>query len=264
MRPLLKLLGRAEVQLDGSPADVKLTRKLWYVLALLAIAPDAEMLRAELTALSWPLSDERSRDVLMHKWRKTAVDAFAELGVSPIIVISERFVKFDTTLVTIDYIECLRIGNTLLSSQGAAATLEAAIEFDALASDQVLLSGYPEAFETQRTEFDALRIQCLERGWKAAVTCSNNEAATQFADRLRKLGYTGDLYIEADAQEFGVGNKAEPRNFSQVMLKTYVGRRSISISSSPNNQRVCGVSGRASTIMSLARMRSWYWRCERT
>lgn len=217
MRPLLKLLGRAEVQLDGSPADVKLTRKLWYVLALLAIAPDAEMLRAELTALSWPLSDERSRDVLMHKWRKTAVDAFAELGVSPIIVISERFVKFDTTLVTIDYIECLRIGNTLLSSQSAAATLEAAIEFDALASDQILLSGYPEAFETQRTEFDALRIQCLERGWKAAVTCSNNEAATQFADRLRKLGYTGDLYIEADAEEFGVGNKAEPRNFSQVI-----------------------------------------------
>lgn len=187
------------------------------MLALLAIAPDAEMLRAELTALSWPLSDERSRDVLMHKWRKTAVDAFAELGVSPIIVISERFVKFDTTLVTIDYIECLRIGNTLLSSQSAAATLEAAIEFDTLASDQILLSGYPEAFETQRTEFDALRIQCLERGWKAAVTCSNNEAATQFADRLRKLGYTGDLYIEADTEEFGVGNKAEPRNFSQVI-----------------------------------------------
>jgi DNA-binding SARP family transcriptional activator len=66
MRPLVKLMGRGEVHLDGSLADVKLTRKLWYVLALLAIAPDAEMLRTELTALAWPLSDERSRDVLMH------------------------------------------------------------------------------------------------------------------------------------------------------------------------------------------------------
>ncbi|MFZ4783023.1 MAG: hypothetical protein ACOYLC_11980 [Armatimonadaceae bacterium] len=215
MRPLVKLMGRGEVHLDGSLADVKLTRKLWYVLALVAIAPDAEMLRTELTALAWPLSDERSRDVLMHKWRKSVVDAFSELGVSPVIVISERFVNFDTTLVTIDYIECLRIGKTLLSSHNAAATLEAAIEFDTLASDQILLSGYPEAFETQRTDFDSLRIQCLERGWKAAVTCGNNEAATQFADRLRKLGYTGDLYIEADAEEFGIGRETKPRNYAQ-------------------------------------------------
>ena len=49
VRPLVKLLGRGEVHLDGSLADIKLTRKIWFVLALLSVAPDAEMLRLELT-----------------------------------------------------------------------------------------------------------------------------------------------------------------------------------------------------------------------
>lgn len=215
MRPFVRLVGRAEIHSDESHADVNLTRKTWFVLALLSTAPGAEMLRSELTEAAWPLSDERSRDVLMHKWRKSVVAAFAELGVSPVIVISERFVKFDTTLVTVDYLECLRIGNTLISSQSAAATLEAALEFDALASDQILLAGHPEAFETQRTEFDALRIQCLERGWKAAIVCGKDEATNHFANRLRSLGFTGDLYIEADTDEFVIRKDSMPRNYSQ-------------------------------------------------
>lgn len=215
VRPLVKLLGRGEVHLDGSLADIKLTRKIWFVLALLSVAPDAEMLRLELTESAWPLSDERSRDVLLHKWRKSVVDAFSTFCVQPVVVISEQFVKLDTTLITIDYIECLRIGNTLLSSQSAAATLEAAIDFDTLASDQILLSGYPEAFETQRTEFDALRIQCLERGWKTALVCGDHEATNHFANRLRSLGFTGDLHIEADTDEFVIRRDSKPRNYSQ-------------------------------------------------
>ena len=215
VRPLVKLLGRGEVHLDGSLADIKLTRKIWFVLALLSVAPDAEMLRLELTESAWPLSDERSRDVLLHKWRKSVVDAFSTFCVQPVVVISEQFVKLDTTLITIDYIECLRIGNTLLSSQSAAATLEAAIDFDTLASDQILLSGYPEAFETQRTEFDALRIQCLERGWKTALVCGDHEATNHFANRLRSLGFTGDLHIEADTDEFVIRKDSKPRNYSQ-------------------------------------------------
>ena len=215
VRPLVTLLGRGEVHLDGSLADIKLTRKIWFVLALLSVAPDAEMLRLELTESAWPLSDERSRDVLLHKWRKSVVDAFSTFCVQPVVVISEQFVKLDTTLITIDYIECLRIGNTLLSSQSAAATLEAAIDFDTLASDQILLSGYPEAFETQRTEFDALRIQCLERGWKTALVCGDHEATNHFANRLRSLGFTGDLHIEADTDEFVIRKDSKPRNYSQ-------------------------------------------------
>ena len=215
MRPLVKLLGRGEVHVDGSLADVKLTRKIWFVLALLSVAPDAEMLRLELTENAWPLSDERSRDVLMHKWRKSVVDAFSAFGVQPVVVISEQFVKLDTTLITIDYLECLRIGNTLLSSLSAAATLEAAREFDALASDQILLAGHPEAFETQRTEFDALRFQCLERGWKAAIVCGNHEATNHFANRLRSLGFTGDLHIESDTDEFVIRKDSKTRNYSQ-------------------------------------------------
>ena len=215
MRPLLKLMGRGEILGSDSLTEVKLTRKIWYVLALLATTPDAEMLRSELTAIAWPLSDDRSRDVLMHKWRKSVVDAFAELGAQPVVVISERVVKLDTTLITVDYLECLRIGSVILSSYSAAATLVAAIEFDALATDQILLAAHPEAFETQRAEFDALRLQCLERGWKAANTCGNDAAATHFANRLKSLGFTGDLYIEPDAQEFVIGRETKPRNYAQ-------------------------------------------------
>ena len=215
MRPVLKLMGRGEILGSDASTEVKLTRKIWYVLALLATAPNAEILRSELTEIAWPLSDDRSRDVLMHKWRKAVVDAFAELGASPVVVISERLVTLDTTLITIDYLECLRIGTTILASLSAAATLEATIEFDALATDQILLAGHPEAFETQRAEFDALRIQCLERGWKAAITCGNEEASTLFANRLRSLGFTGHLHIEADTDEFVIRKDSKPRNFTQ-------------------------------------------------
>ena len=215
MRPRLKLMGRGEISGSAPLTEVKLTRKIWYVLALLATAPNAEMLRSELTEIAWPLSDDRSRDVLLHKWRKSVVAAFAELGVQPVVVISERLVTLDTTLITVDYFECLRLGATLLSSLSAAATLEAAIEFDTLASDQILLAGHPEAFETQRTEFDALRIQCLERGWKAAVTCGNDEAATQFADRLRNIGYTGELHVEPETDEFVIRKDSKPRSYAQ-------------------------------------------------
>jgi hypothetical protein len=208
-------MGRGEISGSDPLTEVKLTRKIWYVLALLATAANAEMLRSELTEIAWPLSDDRSRDVLLHKWRKSVVAAFADLGVQPVVVISERLVTLDTTLITVDYFECLRLGATLLSSLSAAATLEAAIEFDTLASDQILLAGHPEAFETQRTEFDALRIQCLERGWKAAITCGNDEAATHFANRLKNLGFTGDLYVEPDAQEFIIGRETKPRNYAQ-------------------------------------------------
>lgn len=215
MRPILKLVGRGEIHAGDSLAEVKLTRKIWYVLALLATAPDAEMLRSELTEIAWPLSDDRSRDVLMHKWRKSVVDAFAELGAHPVVVISERIVKLDTTLIKIDYLECLRIGNFILSSQSADATLEAALEFDDIATDQILLAGHPEAFESQRRDFDALRIQCLERGWKAAHACNNSAVATRFADRLRALGYTEDLELDASADDFLTRKDSAPRNYAQ-------------------------------------------------
>lgn len=196
MRPVLKLIGRGEIHAAGTVAQVKLTRKIWYVLALLATAPDTEMLRSELTEIAWPLSDDRSRDVLMHKWRKTVVDAFAQLGAHPVIVISERVVKLDTTLIKVDYLECLRLGNIILSSVQNAETLQSALEFDDLATDQILIAGHPDAFETQREAFDALRIQSLERGWQAAVACRNDEAAARFSDRLRTLGFTGSLTAE--------------------------------------------------------------------
>lgn len=217
MRPFLKLVGRGEIHAVDSLAEVKLTRKIWYVLALLATAPDAEMLRSELTEIAWPLSDDRSRDVLMHKWRKSVVDAFAELGAHPVVVISERIVKLDTTLIKIDYLECLRLGNIILSSQIPAATMEAALEFDDLATDQVLLAGHPEAFESQRKGFDALRIQCLERGWRAAHSCNNLGVATRFADRLRALGYTEDLTLDSAADDFAVRKDSAPRNYAQAI-----------------------------------------------
>ena len=215
MRPVLKLMGRGEIHAADSLAEVKLTRKTWYVLALLATAPDTEMLRLELTEIAWPLSDDRSRDVLMHKWRKSVVDAFAELGAQPVVVISERVVKLDTTLIKIDYLECLRIGNVILKSLSAAETLQATLEFDGLATDQVLIAGHPEAFETQRAEFDALRIQCLERGWRAAMTCGDDSSAERFSDRLRALGYTGTLETEPETDEFVLRKGSKPRDFSR-------------------------------------------------
>lgn len=215
MRPVLKLMGRGEIHAADSLAEVKLTRKTWYVLALLATAPDTEMLRLELTEIAWPLSDDRSRDVLLHKWRKSVVDAFAELGAQPVVVISERVVKLDTTLIKIDYLECLRIGNVILNSLSAAETLQAALEFDDLATDQDLIAGHPEAFETQRAEFNALRIQCLERGWRAAITCGDDTSAERFSDRLRALGFTGTLIAEPETDEFVLRKGSKPRDFSR-------------------------------------------------
>jgi len=215
MRPVLKLMGRGEIHAADSATEVKLTRKIWYVLALLATAPDTEMLRSELTEIAWPLSDDRSRDVLMHKWRKSVVDAFAELGAHPVVVISERVAKLDTTLIKIDYLECLRIGNLIIRSLIATETLQSALEFDDLATDQVLIAVHPEAFETQRAEFDALRIQCLERGWRAAIACGDNTSAERFSNRLQSLGFTGTLSSEQETSEFVLRDGSKPRDFSR-------------------------------------------------
>ena len=190
MRPVLHLLGQCEITLDGVPVPFQLTRKHWYVLGLVATAHNYLINRKELTDTVWPLSDEKSRSVLLHNWRRSLVTATANILPTVPVIISEDDVTFINKDIDVDYHECGRLAKMVLTSDDAQTVLDAGTAFDTLAEDKVLLPSFSSSFLELRERFDQQRIAVLRRTWQAEAHLqpSSKSVTSTFELRLRRLG----------------------------------------------------------------------------
>jgi len=190
MRPLLCLLGECELTVDGSPVPFQLTRKLWYVLALVASSQNAQMMRRELSEAVWPLSDEKSRNVLLHNWRRAVVAASKPIIPDVPVLVTEDDVSITTKHIDIDYQECIRFAKIALSSDDAHIVLKAGTAFDAIAADKTLIPMFASSFIELREQFDKQRLAVLRRSWQAEAYLNPEAQAlsSQFESRLRTLG----------------------------------------------------------------------------
>ena len=190
MRPLLRLLGKCELTVDGVSVPFKITRKHWYVLGLVATSPTCQMGRVELTEAAWPMSDERSRGVLLHIWRRAIAQSTASVCSGPPALLTEQHVSVDTSCLAIDYQECNLLADIALSSDDAEQVLQAGMAFDALAEDKTLLFPFPSDFVEIRSKFDNRRIAVLRRAWQAErhLDPDTQTLTSAFEARLRSLG----------------------------------------------------------------------------
>ena len=203
MRPLIRLFGKCELTVDGTAVTVQITRKHWFVLGLVATSPGCQTDRPELIVEAWPLSDDKSRNVLLHMWRRAIVDATAPVSAGPTAHINEDCVYIDTATLAVDYQECLLLAEAALTSDDADVVLQAGAAFDALAEDKILMASFPSAFVDVRREFDIQRRAVLRRAWQAEAHLQPDVQllSSGFEDRLRSLG---DLN--------GIGEPAIPFN----------------------------------------------------
>ena len=190
MRPVLRLLGKCEITVDGTVVDAQITRKHWFVLGHVATAPNCQVGRDELTETAWPLSDDKSRNVLLHMWRRGIVDATSPFCTAPTAHIDEQCVYIDTTYLAVDYQECSLLADVALTSDDAETVLRAGAAFDALAEDKILLPSFPSAFLETRREFDIQRRAVLRRAWQAEAHLQPKQQplSSTFETRLRSLG----------------------------------------------------------------------------
>lgn len=195
MRPLFRLLGRSDLIVDGAAVPVRITRKLWYVIGLIGTSPNCEVEREELTEAAWPLSDDKSRNVLLHMWRKSILDATADVITGTPVRITEHHVSIDTTCVCVDFQECYRLAKIVLHSDDAELVLDAGTAYDALAEDKILLPSFPTAFMEIRKDFDTQRKAVLRRTWQAENHLNGEpyRVSSVFATRLRTLGDTNEV-----------------------------------------------------------------------
>lgn len=187
MRPIVRLFGKCELTVDGKAVTVQIARKHWFVLGLVATSPGSQIGRVELIEATWPLSDDKSRNVLLHMWRRSVVDATSPITPAPAAHINEDCVYIDTTCLAIDYQECLLLAEAALTSDDADVVLQAGTAFDALAEDKILLPSFPSAFVDVRREFDIQRRAVLRRAWQAEMHV-DPDAHSGFESRLRSLG----------------------------------------------------------------------------
>jgi hypothetical protein len=190
MRPVLRLLGNCDLTVEGSPVPFKITRKLWYALGLVAIAPHCHIGRNELTEAVWPLSELKSRSVLLFKWRRSLLDALEPYIPDVVITVTEQDVSINTEYIDIDYQQCCNFAKIALSSDDASFVLEAGNAFDFIAEDKVLLISFSSAFLELREQFDAQRKAVLRRAWQAEIYLHPESRAdkSNFELRLRMLG----------------------------------------------------------------------------
>lgn len=190
MRPVLHLLGPCELTVDGAPVASKFTRKHWYVLGLVATSPNCTINRQDLMDIVWPLSDEKSRGVLLYTWRRSVVAATTPITPHPPIVITENEVSINTSSLAIDYQECCKLARIVLTSNDANTILEAGTAFDAIAEDKILLPSFTSTFMELRAEFDNQRKAVLRRTWQAETYLNPNaqSQSSTFEVRLRRLG----------------------------------------------------------------------------
>ena len=190
MRPLLCLLGECELSVDGSPVPFHLTRKIWYVLAVVATSPNCRVHRKELADSAWPLSDDKSRNVLIHNWRRAVTAATNHLVPDVPVVVTEKDVSILTKYIGIDYQECCTLAKIALSSDDPRAVLEAGAAFDHYAEDKALLPMFASLFLEIREQFDEQRVAVLRRAWQAEAHLTPEPQAliSKFEIRLRTLG----------------------------------------------------------------------------
>ena len=190
MRPLLRLLGKCELTVDGVAVPFKITRKHWFVLGLVATSPTCQLGRMELTETAWPMSDDRSRGVLLHIWRRAIVQSTASVCSGPPALLTEQHVSVDTSCLAIDYQECNLLADIALSSDDAEQVLHAGIAFDAIAEDRTLLFPFPSDFVEIRSDFDNRRRAVLRRAWQAErhLNPDTHNLTSAFEARLQSLG----------------------------------------------------------------------------
>lgn len=188
MLPTIRLLGHCDITVGGNPITKRITRKLWYVFALIATSPTCQLGRVELTEAAWPLSDDKSRNVLLYMWRRSFMDAIETISSAIPVLITETHVAIDPTAISIDFHECSRLAKIALCSEDALAVRDAGLTFDALAEGKILLQSFPSAFVDIRREFDTTRTAVLRRAWQAQAHCDPTSASSSFEMRLRELG----------------------------------------------------------------------------
>lgn len=190
MLPVLRLLGKCDLTINGEPIPFKITRKLWYALGLVATAPNCNIGRDELTEAVWPLSEKHSRSVLLFKWRRSVLDASETSIPDGLITVTDQNVSINTDYVDVDYQQCCRFAKIALTSDDATSVLEAGNAFDFIAEDKVLLPSFSAAFLELRDAFDIQRRAVLRRARQAEAHL-NPESHTDksnFELRLRMLG----------------------------------------------------------------------------
>ena len=188
MLPTIRLLGHCDITVGGNPITKRITRKLWYVFALIATSPTCQLGRVELTEAAWPLSDDKTRNVLLYMWRRSFMDAIETISSAVPVLITETHVAIDPTAISIDFHECSRLAKIALCSEDALAVRDAGLAFDALAGGKILLQSFPSAFVDIRREFDTTRKAVLRRAWQAQAHCDPTSATSSFEMRLRELG----------------------------------------------------------------------------
>lgn len=189
MRPLLHLLGQCELTVDGAPVANQITRKHWYVLGLVATSPNCKIGRQDLMEIVWPLSDDKSRSVLLYTWRRHIVATTTPFNPDTPILITEDDVSINANCLAIDYQECLSLAKIVLTSDDAHAVLESGTAFDAIAQDKVLLPTFTSAFVEVREQFDKQRLAVLRRTCQAEAYLQpeSQPLTSKFELRLRRL-----------------------------------------------------------------------------
>ena len=189
MRPFLHLLGQCEVTADDEPIPSQITRKHWYVIGLVSTSQNCKIGRQDLMEIVWPLSDEKSRSVLLYTWRRVITATTSPINPDAPILITEDEVSINTNSLVIDYQECLSLAKIVLTSDDAHAVLEAGTAFDAIAQEKVLLPSFTSSFVQVREHFDKQRLAVLRRTCQAEAHLQpeSQPLISKFELRLRRL-----------------------------------------------------------------------------
>ena len=191
-RVRLSVIGPVRLETaDSEP--IKLPRRAYQVLAGLALAPEHEMLRTDITEIVWPLSEPKSRDVLLHQTRRAILEALRSSTPEPAVVFERRFIRLDSTYIEVDYNRAVLIAGRAIESSDARIVLESASTFDQIARSAVLLADFPANFDADRSVFNELRHSVLVAGWSAAVQLGDLSKEIAFERRLRETGFTAPL-----------------------------------------------------------------------
>lgn len=188
----LSVIGPVRLKTPDSE-HIKLPRRAYQVLASLALAPDHKMLRTEITEIVWPLSDAKSRDVLLHQTRRSILDAFRSCIPEPAVIFLNRVISLDVTYITLDIEEARALAKLANDSNTPTQILQASVMFERLAGSAALMADFPGSFESERKAFNALRWDVYHAGWQAAVALGEDTTATILERRLRETGYTEPL-----------------------------------------------------------------------
>ena len=191
-RVRLSIIGPVRVETPDSE-PIKLPRRAYQVLAGLALAPEHKMLRTDITEIVWPLSEPKSRDVLLHQTRRSILDAFRSCIPEPAVVFINRVISLDVTYISLDIDEARALAKTSTESDAPNQILKASVMFEQLAGSAALMADFPSSFESERKAFNALRQDVYRAGWQAAVALGEETTATIFERRLRETGYTEPL-----------------------------------------------------------------------